>query len=466
MALEPDANPEVEALLRQNRERPPSPLAGRQLVVEGLLGVALLAVVLPLLAGTDVRAADGPLAVALVAAYAVASRIKLELPAGVTDPTLLVVVPMLLLLPPALVPLLVAAGLALGDLPDVVAGRMHPSRLLLGLSNAWFAVGPAIVLTVAGVEGPDLADWPVLLLALAALLAGDFVVSTVAEALAHNVRSQILVRVQLQIWTLDVLLAPVGLLVALACAQNLYAWLLVLPLFLVLAGLAREREGRLSNALALAASRAETLASISHGLQRPVASVVGFSSILQRAGLDGAPGLAARQLDRDAHELRHRLRQALDYIALRAGRDLTVAPARDVDVAELLAEVAGRHDGRVALACDGPLPARTDRERLLQVLVNLADNAVATGAPVRLAARRAADGAVEVELADEGPGPPEEVLADPWAERPREAGAHEATGAGIGLFVTGAIARRLGLEVALRRATAGTVATVRIPPGT
>ncbi len=58
---------------------------------------------------------------------------------------------MLLLTEPAPVPrLVVAGGPWPGDAPDYVRGRRHPQRALISFSDAWHAVGPALVLLTAG----------------------------------------------------------------------------------------------------------------------------------------------------------------------------------------------------------------------------------------------------------------------------------------------------------------------------
>ena len=110
----------------------------RELFVGG--SFLLLAVLLAVLAEPE-RSWDVPRAVLLVAAFAVAARIELDVGAGYTVPTQLVFVPMLLLLPTPWVPLLVAAGWFLGKLPDALSGRIPFERVMLGIGNSWFALG-------------------------------------------------------------------------------------------------------------------------------------------------------------------------------------------------------------------------------------------------------------------------------------------------------------------------------------
>ena len=85
------------------------------------------------------RAALSPLGRARrsIAAYALAQQVQFDVGPGYTVPSQLVLMPMLLLAPPALVPLLVAAGLLVGRLPCYLRGDVHPTRLAFVLADAW-----------------------------------------------------------------------------------------------------------------------------------------------------------------------------------------------------------------------------------------------------------------------------------------------------------------------------------------
>ena len=117
------------------------------------------------------------LAVMLVVALAVMSRVELVLASGFAVPTQLVVVPILFLVPAAAAPPLIAVALVLGRAVDVVLGRRHPERLFVGLCDAWFSLGPAVVLVAAGVNGVHGDDWPWWLLAFGAQLGVDTLMS-------------------------------------------------------------------------------------------------------------------------------------------------------------------------------------------------------------------------------------------------------------------------------------------------
>src|SRR4051794_16439688 len=101
--------------------------------------LVLTAALLWLLA-PPMRAVD-PIALGVcVVTMAIACRVEFEIPRGVTVPLQAVFVPMLLLLPAAVVTPAVIAALVLGRLPDVLRGHAPPSRLIVCVGNAWFAI--------------------------------------------------------------------------------------------------------------------------------------------------------------------------------------------------------------------------------------------------------------------------------------------------------------------------------------
>jgi HD-GYP domain-containing protein (c-di-GMP phosphodiesterase class II) len=253
-------NPAVEELLEGFDAAAPTPLPTRELIVEGVAAGAFLAVAGAMAALIPTgRPLDVPLAVGLVAAYAVASRIRFAIGYGFTVPTQLVFVPMLFLLPVGTVPLLVAAGTAIGSLPEY-RSRQHPSRILLAIGDGWHSVGPALVIGIAGVSDPSLSHWPVLLAALAAQLVFDAATSTVRAWAGLGIPPSLQPSLLGWVGLIDILLSPVGLLAAIAAEDSPYTSLLLLPLLCVFAVFAAERRARLSQALELSrAYRGTTL---------------------------------------------------------------------------------------------------------------------------------------------------------------------------------------------------------------
>src|ERR1044072_8788110 len=104
-----DTPAEAEELVEQARQRTARPLDGRERIVEAAGATAFVVVALALaLLGEADRPLHVGTAALLVAGYAVATRIRFEVGAGYTDPSQLVFVPMLFLLPMPAVPGVVA----------------------------------------------------------------------------------------------------------------------------------------------------------------------------------------------------------------------------------------------------------------------------------------------------------------------------------------------------------------------
>jgi HD-GYP domain-containing protein (c-di-GMP phosphodiesterase class II) len=246
-----DLDPEGDVLVAAGREGAVRRLGRDSLAA--VLGAALfLAAALPLafLAPSD-RAPSAVLLVLLVASYALVSRVEFEVGFGTAVPTQLVLVPMLFVLPVGMVPLCVAAGLLLAELPEVARGRRHPERSLLHLTNSWHALGPAAVLVLAGEPAPSWSLWPVLVAAFAAQVALDFLSSVGRAWNSFGLPPRSQLRLMGLVWGVDAVLAPLGFLLALVAFDTPYAFLLALPLVGLLAFFARERTRRIDHALEL-----------------------------------------------------------------------------------------------------------------------------------------------------------------------------------------------------------------------
>ncbi len=253
--------PAVEELHQGWDDTYPEPLRGRERVTESMTAAAFLvtAVAMAALVPSE-HSFDPLLAGTLVAVYAVMARVRFPIGHGFTIPTELVLVPMLFLVPAGTVPLLVAAGMLLGSLPEYLSGDRHPSRVLVGVGDAWHSVGPAAVIAAAGLTAPQLSDWPILLLALAAQLAIDSADATIREWAGLGISPKLQPSLLGWVTLVDVLLAPVGLLVAIAAYGQPYAVVLVLPLAGLMFVFALERGARVRQAIELSrAYRGTTL---------------------------------------------------------------------------------------------------------------------------------------------------------------------------------------------------------------
>jgi HD-GYP domain-containing protein (c-di-GMP phosphodiesterase class II) len=218
-----------------------------ELIVGGIyLGLAML---LAALGRVDGGAAPGLVAL-YVAALAVASRVRFDIGGSFTVPIQVVFVALLFVGPTALVPLLVVVALVLAQAPDVLAGRTPATRLLSVPGNAWFAIGAAAVMTVAGADDPTRRPF-LLAVALVAQLGCDFAGSVVRERLLEGASLQEIVEESRHVWMIDVALTPLGLLLALAAVDEWWAVLLVAPLFGLLRFFSAERRARLDQLIEL-----------------------------------------------------------------------------------------------------------------------------------------------------------------------------------------------------------------------
>ncbi len=197
---------------------------------------------------------QGRLSLALAALYvlgfAAASDVRVEIGAGFTVPTQAIFVPMIFAVPASLAPLLVALSLSLAMLPSILAGRAPISRILTAPGNSWFAIGPALVLVVAHDHDPN-GRWGVLALALLAQFACDFGSNAAWERLRKGVTVAEMTAEMVKVYVIDLALAPLGLLVAIAAVQHPWALVLIAPLFAVLSWFSKERRARLEQLIEL-----------------------------------------------------------------------------------------------------------------------------------------------------------------------------------------------------------------------
>ncbi|WP_205698989.1 HD-GYP domain-containing protein [Conexibacter sp. SYSU D00693] len=238
-----------ELLFEEATRRERAAVHARELRVQLLAAAAflVLAVALAVAEGGQ-RDLDLGLAAALVAAIALLHQVLLPVGHGFAVPTQLALVPALFVLPPAVVPLVVALGAVLGQVPRHVRGERHPERALLSLSDATYALGPALVLVLAGAPEPAWSDWPLYAAALAAQVGVDFLAAAWQNAMRLEVPAREQLRLMSDVWWVDLALSPIGLLAAM---QHEWAFLVALPVAALLRRLASERDARMAQAVEL-----------------------------------------------------------------------------------------------------------------------------------------------------------------------------------------------------------------------
>jgi signal transduction histidine kinase len=488
---ERDFSERVEELLQGGRRTEPLRPDRREVVTEALVGGGFLATAVAmcvLLPAEDAFSLG--LAIVFAIGYALVTHIRFEIGAGYTVPTQLIFVPMLFALPPRTVPLVVAAGLLLGDLPDYLRGRRHLFRAMQALGDSWYSVGPALILALTGAEDPAWGDWPLYLGALAAQLVIDFAASAVRERLRRGVSLQVQLGLYGWVSLVDVLLSPAGLLAAFASARQRYGFLLLLPLAGVFVVFARERRARIENALGLSQAyretaelnarlleteraatrtREELIAGASHEMQTPLAVLLG---LLDATGRGEIPPERQTELlasmRRQAIRLRHLVRQFIDYTRLKSGRPLRIDP-RPTDVKRIIEEVADAQRGYAAIELDLPEdlpPAMVDPDSLHQILMSLISNAVRfspDGSPTTIAARSLST-SVEISVTDQGRGIEAADLRRLFEEFPRGEAGSDDPGTGLGLFMVRRLTELQGARVtAESKVGEGSCFTVVLP---
>jgi HD-GYP domain-containing protein (c-di-GMP phosphodiesterase class II) len=243
-------------LVAASRERVVSYLSRRERLTHGSTAF-LFVIAAASLAVHETPSRNSPwlLTALFVASVALASRIELEVGSGFATPVELVLIPMLFVLPAGRVPLAVALGLVLGQLPSYLGGRVPTQRIIVAIGNASYTLAPALIFVLFYDRSAGPGEWAaVTAVALCAQFIGDAALSTAREYLALGVEPRSLAQPLGWIFFVDACLAPVGFAASLAGSLWTPAYLLSLPLLLLTRLFANERSDRVSHALELSAA--------------------------------------------------------------------------------------------------------------------------------------------------------------------------------------------------------------------
>jgi len=225
--------------------------------------------------------------------------------------------------------------------------------------------------------------------------------------------------------------------------------------------------------LRLARQRAY-VADASHELRTPLAVLRGELELAARPGR-GLPELAAAVRNSGAEA--ERLARLTDDLLLlaRSDEDRLSLRLQRTDVGSLLARSAGLAGSRLAaagLTCRVDVPPGTcadvDPDRIRQAVDNLIDNALrfAPRGSVIVLAARAADGGLDIEVSDDGPGFPAGFLPHAFERfaRPDSGRSRGDGGAGLGLAIVRVIAAAHGgVATAGNKPGGGAVVRLRLP---
>jgi len=208
------------------------------------------------------------------------------------------------------------------------------------------------------------------------------------------------------------------------------------------------------------------LLSVSHELKTPLTAIRAYSEALDEGVL--TPERAGAVIRTESARLERLIMDLINLARLDQHRfDIHSEP---IDLAEIADETAARHTARsrdLGVAIDvrhgAEAPALADRDRLLQAVSNLVENAMRCtpdGGTVTLVA---APGEITVE--DTGPGIAPEDLPRAF-ERfflYRRYHGQRPVGSGLGLAIVRELALAMGGDVTVESSSSGTAFTIRLP---
>jgi signal transduction histidine kinase len=202
-------------------------------------------------------------------------------------------------------------------------------------------------------------------------------------------------------------------------------------------------------------AKSEFLSRMSHELRTPLNAILGFGQLLEIDDLTGEQAESVDHILRAGRHLLGLINEVLDLARIESGH-LALSPeavgVHEVvkDTIDLIGPLAAERDLRV----QAPSPAectwtvQADRQRLKQILLNLASNAVKYnrhGGSISLTCDAGADDRLRIAVADTGPGIPADKLPRLFTQFDRLGAEHsEVQGTGMGLVLAKRLAEAMG----------------------
>jgi signal transduction histidine kinase len=229
--------------------------------------------------------------------------------------------------------------------------------------------------------------------------------------------------------------------------------------------------------------KTDYLLHMSHELRTPLNAMIGFSELiaeeLRGGDLSGSDAVSlaadATKIGDAGNYLLGLINGLLDIAKIEAGTvDLTI---EEIDVASLLeglrdtiAPLAAAQGNRLSVAAAAALPAiRSDRQRILQIMLNLVGNACkfTTDGTITVGASLTGDAQrVRIEVADTGVGMTPEQLTtifEPFVQVD-ESASRRRQGSGLGLAITRELIKVLGGSVVATSVVGqGSTFTLEVP---
>jgi signal transduction histidine kinase len=230
-------------------------------------------------------------------------------------------------------------------------------------------------------------------------------------------------------------------------------------------------------AASVAKDRADFIANVSHEIRNPLSVIMAYTErMTMRDGLDHVTRTDLSRIDSAAQALLSVVNDVLDFSQLEAAQ-IAIRPA-PADASALLAEAAQMFEEpanakglELGVRLRSAMPARLliDRDRVLQVLMNLIGNAVKftqSGSVLVLAGYDVRSARLEVDIEDTGPG-----LNEAQRERlftrfskVETTPLRASGGAGLGLAICKGLVEAMGGEIGVKpRKGGGAVFHVSLP---
>ena len=209
----------------------------------------------------------------------------------------------------------------------------------------------------------------------------------------------------------------------------------------------RSRELQDANRQLRAANQAksEFLSRMSHELRTPLNAILGFGQVLERGPLDEDQAQSVQQVLKGGRHLLSLIDEVLDVARIDSGNlAISIEAVQVGDIVQETIDLIRPLAERRGITLEDLVPAggeyvRADRQRLKQVLLNLASNGVKynrDGGSVTFSCAKVSERELEVSVADTGPGIAPQYLDRVFAPFDRlgvEASTVEGTGIGLAL---------------------------------
>lgn len=226
-------------------------------------------------------------------------------------------------------------------------------------------------------------------------------------------------------------------------------------------------------------AKSEFIANMSHELRTPLNAVIGFSEVLDNEMFGPLGSDQNREYVREIHQsgknLLRLLNDVLDLASVSLNSfDVECSKFDLLNVAERCVAIVSGREQNPGVDCTVQIPSdvrqiNSDERRIKQILVHLISNAIkfnVNGGWVRVSAGRGADERVFIQVSDSGRGIAQDALKLVCSPFWQGEGSFTRTagGMGIGLAITGELAKRLGGELEIHSELGrGTIATVWLP---